>query len=210
MKYVLMALLAFGATNTYALETIKVLDGKVAHCKTKYDQYRARLGAYSFNATAVSVDDEKVQLTTEVNFLKCVADGEGFAWEDSTVLADSEYNVLDSDGSTRTITVIANKAMLRVMRDGVYQIIDEVILGEKSESVTLNLDLYKLLSDDESDRLSNGEEIRVDADVFLVKNVTFTGLASGEDLRMNKSFGTYRVRFLMKQNNDGTLSAKRL
>lgn len=210
MKYLLMALLGFGAMNTYALETIKVLDGKVARCETKYDVYRSRLGAYSFNATAVSVDDEKVQLQTEVKFLKCVADGEEYAWESSTVLADSEYNVVDADGSPRTITVIANKAMLRVMRDGVYQIIDEVILGEKSESITLNLDLYKLLSDDESDRLSNGEEILVDADVFMVKNLTFTGMASGEDLRMNKSFGTFRVRFLMKQNNDGTLSAKRL
>lgn len=208
MKFFLMALLAMGTSNTFALETIKVLDGKTAYCKTKYDQYRARLGAYSLNAKSISVDDEKITIGTELKFLNCVYSDGAYAWENSTAMASHEYTIPYDLDSTRTITVVANKAELRVFRDGVYKIINTIDLSDKAVDTDIEVLLGDFLTIDEMDRLSNGETLTLGLDAFLLKNVSFIGLDN--DLRTNKNFGTFRIRFELKQNNDGSLNAKKL
>ena len=208
MKFLLMALLSLAATNTFALETIKVLDGKVAYCKTKLDQYRARLGAYSLNATGISVDDEKISITTELKFLKCVNSGDEYAWEETSAMAEHQHNVPNADGSTRTVTVVANKAELRAYRDGVYTVIATVDLSDKSIETDIELMLGDFLTVAEMNQLATGQTLKLSVDAFLLKNVSFLGLDS--DLRMNRSFGTFRIRFELKQNNDGSLDVKKL
>lgn len=208
MKLFLMALLAMSASNTFALETIKVLDGKTAYCKTKYDQFRARLGAYSLNAKAISVDDEKITITTDLKFLKCVYEDSAYNWENSTAMASHEYTIPNADGSLRTIEVVANKAELRAYRDGVYRILSTIDLSDKAVETNIEIMLGDFLTVDEMDRLANGEKLTLGLDAFLIKNVSFLGLDN--DLRMNKSFGTFRIRFELEQNNDGSLNAKKL
>ncbi len=208
MKLASLIALAFSAftfTNANALETIKILDGKVAFCKTSQDQYRHRLGAYTFKAQEIKLENDQVTIATQLRFLKCTKLGETFGFIETTPLATTEFNVV---GRSTPVRIIANNAVLRVFRDGVYKLLDEVIIDEKSMSVEISFDLNDLVTEAEAQRISNGEKVLVDADAFLLKNLSFEGL--GYDYRSNHAYGAYRIRFTVEKSDNGDLIAKKL
>lgn len=208
MKLTVLTALAMSAlafTSVQALETIKILDGKVARCETSQDQYRHRLGAYSFNAEQVKLENDQLRITTNLRFLKCTKQGDLFGFIETTPLATTEFRVV---GRTTPVRIVANNAVLRVFRDGVYQLLDEVIIDEKSMSVDINFDLNDLVNESEAQRISDGEKVLVDVDAFLLKNLTIQGLDS--DYRSDHAYGAYRIRFTVEKSDNGELIAKKL
>lgn len=209
MKYILAAVMGLSMFNSYALETIKVLDGKSAYCKTKTDVARSRMGAYSLNADAVSVTDGQVTIETTLKFLRCKANRNGFAWERISPLETLDYTTPQlGRQAPKKITVITNKVSLKAYRDGVYTVFSEQELFDDSEKVDVTFALNELMNETEQALFDAGLEVKLNADVFLVKNITILGLSS--DYRANKGYGAFRVRFSVQKDDEGNVTAKKL
>ncbi len=209
MKYILAAFMGLSMFNSYALETVKVLDGKKAMCKTKVDVARSRMGAYTLNADSVSVTDGQVTIETTFKFLRCKASGEGFAWEVISPLETLTYTTPQLDNlPANEITVITNKATLKAYKDGVYSVFSEQELLDDSQNLDVTFGLDQLMSEADKVLFDAGLEVKLAADIFLVKNITLEGLSF--DYRSNKGYGTFRVRFSVQKDDAGNVSAKKL
>ena len=207
MKFLLVALLAMSTFSSYALETVKVSDGKAAYCKTKHDTFRSRFGAYKISAQSVGVADGIVKIETNFKFMTCIADGEDFSWVQISPLEELRFQTpLPTD--SREITVITNSATLKLMRDGVYKTLDEVELTDDTATPELQFELDRFLTDSEKEAFEAGELVKINTDIFMIKNITLEGLSM--EYQSNKGFGAFRFRFSVQKNDDGSVTSKKL
>lgn len=209
MKYILVALMGLSMFNANALETIKVLDGKKAFCEKKTDVFRSRMGAYTLNADAVSVTDGQVTIETTFKFLRCNKVGESFAWEVLSPLETLTYQTPQiGNQPSNEITVITNKATIKAYRDGIYSVLTEQELIDDSQNIDVTFALDEVMSEADKLLFDAGLEVKLDTDIFLVKNITLEGL--GFDYRSNSGFGAFRVRYSVQKDDAGNVTAKKL
>lgn len=209
MKFILAALMGLSMFNSYALETIKILDGKKALCEKKTDVARSRMGAYTLNADAISVTDGQVSIETTFKFLRCQASGDGFAWEVISPLETLTYKTPQLNNQpANEITVVTNSASIKAYRDGVYSVLSEQVLLDDTQNIDVTFALDALMNETEKALFEAGLEVKLAADIFLVKNITLYGL--NFDYRSNKGYGAFRVRFSVQKDDEGNISAKKL
>lgn len=185
MKNILkaMAFLAlFGSQNVYSLETVKVMDGSSAHCKTKADFYRGKLGAYRLNATGIREVSGKIELDLSLTFLRCSEKAKGYGFK-----LESPYKTqVSTDELNEVTTMTISNVLLRAYQDGIYELVsNDSIRNEKAyQKVTVRIPLEKL----------EVQEGITSIDFFLLKDIEIK--VDGEILTNGlEPFGKFRVRF---------------
>jgi hypothetical protein len=197
MKKIILVL-ALISTSLFAgteFNTVKVSDGKVALCKTKYDLYRSKTGVYSAKATSVTLEEGNISFEVNLKFLACVEENEVFKFVYKKPYAKFQWPTLNRES---TVTTQANDVRLKAFKDGVYKVLTNQLLeDEENQTKTITVSLSDVLNNSDSE-IGKGS-----FDFWIVKKMNYTILNEGVDFNDLVNFGSYRIRFEVKETVDG-------
>lgn len=176
------------------LSTIKVLDGTTAHCRNLADQVRNKTGAYRYKALSANLEGDHLVLKSKIDFLKCDNSEGEYKFSKIPMNSDMHYSF-----SGNNVTVETTKSKLRVIRDGIYKIASENIIGEE-DKLTQNVDLSKVLTAKEKETLAQGGSVKIGLDQFLLKDQIYY-VEGSEKFKDQTSYGKFRVHLLISQGN---------
>lgn len=175
--------------------TVKVSDGKVAHCKTKYDLYRSKAGVYSAKATSVKLENDTIRFEIDLKFLACVQEEETFKFVYKKPYAKFEWATLNRES---TVTAKATDVRLKAFKDGVYKILtNQLLTDEAMQTKTIEVSITDVL---------NNTDIKTGKgsfDFWVVKKMNYTIESEGVDFNDMVNFGSYRINFEIKETIEG-------
>ncbi|MBK26302.1 MAG: hypothetical protein CME70_20045 [Halobacteriovorax sp.] len=195
MKKIILAtmLISTAAMANPEFNTVKVSDGKVAHCKTSYDLYRNKVGVYSAKATSATITDDTIEFKINLKFLACEKNEDSYNFVYKKPYARFEYNTV----STQDLIVAkASEVKLKAYKDGVYKILTaQLIENESKVTKTIKVSL--------SDALDNSESNKGSIDFWIVKKMNYQ--IENQDVNFNdlRNFGSYRINFKVEETVDG-------
>jgi hypothetical protein len=199
MKKLILLLSVALSFNSFAatLQTVKVSDGKVAHCKTKYDMNRNKLGAYTLKASSAEIVEETISMKLKVSFFKCVENNGRLGFSYALPFETTNWTTGDQDASA-----LVNSVKLKAYQDGVYKVLfDQELTDESRQNIEFSTDFSSLVSEDEIQAIESGVAVIKSIDFSLVKNIN---IISGDlDMTSNRSFGSFRVRISLEKSAEG-------
>jgi hypothetical protein len=189
-----------------SVETNKVFDGTLRSCQDEF-YTQAKTGLYRAKALDISpIGTDKVRLNVQLEFFKCAVDASSTASAPKYKLVYArpyeklEQIATDSDGLQIEYTVEAKEIRVRATQDGVYKLVVDSKLDEKTEAKTIisfDIKLSDLRID--SVRSSVLNKTVYDLDFYITKDFDYNFVDdSDRSFSQTVSYGVYRVRFSVK------------
>lgn len=183
------------------LITLKVSDGKSAYCKTKYDAYRNKLGAYMLKGKSISINNETLLININVTALKCKSRNGRFQFQ----LMQPYQNLVYRSGKN-LITVDVLDARIKGYVDGEYELlVDKVLSDHRFQLMTLRISKDELLTNQDRENLKNGKTIKKSLDLWMNKLLRFHNVTTNKISRSQNNFGAYRLHFKLEETNTGMI-----
>ncbi len=195
MKGIIVASMLFSMTAlaTTEFNTVKVSDGKVAHCKTSYDLYRNKLGVYMAKASDAIISDQTIEFKIDLKFLACEKNGDNYGFVYKKPYSRFEYKTVSTED---LIVAKATEVKLKAYKDGIYKILtNQAIEDETSITKTISVSL--------TDALDKAESNTGSIDFWIVKKMNY--VIENQDVNFNdlRNFGSYRINFKIEETDEG-------
>lgn len=209
----LIALLALVAAasnvkaETINITTVKVADGKIAHCRNMNDFNRNKIGAYRLNGVSADLEGGKLNIKGEINFLACTKSEEGkFTFVNVGPYHTFSYPVFINRNNISTVDVATERVILRSYVDGKYNKVDTHMGRNAGSNVEISMDLEEALSAEQMIDLSEGKSVKASVDSFVLKTILITN-QDGVSLRDQRAFGSFRFHVEIT-NEEGVFKAR--
>jgi len=213
MRTSLLALLALFTASTQAstnISTTKVSDGTVAVCKKGYDVHkRSNLnGVYRAKAHKINItEDGMAEIDLILIFQRCASNDGKVGFISHSPLKKVETQVYGLDKKFNDIEVNTESAVIKAYKDGVYKLLQENNLKDKSvQAQRLTVPVESLMSDMDKKELELGNKAQGSFDIMIQKQVRLENLSKNYSMRTTSNLGAFRIRFDIERNGE-TLEA---
>lgn len=198
LKVLITTLFAMGAFAVSDVKIVKVLDGKVKFCKSRYDVFTGRLGTYEVQVKNLAVTENVAEVELELKFKRCVGDKEvGFNFVEVSPYEEVSFQSLAlKNEEPEDLRIIPTEVKLRGYKDGVYKNLFENVLNRDSiQTITLEFPVSEAFDKEITDEKSGASKTRFAVDIFVLKKSKWENLSKGEGYSDQKSLGAYRLFF---------------
>lgn len=216
-SFILIALL-FVSFNTFAssINTVKVFDGTFAYCNNKTDKYRNKTGAYRLQGKAVSIENGKLKINTNIGFLECLEMDNGtFAFRNVGPNHTYKYLIINGKSEKETITVKTKKVILKTYvtrkyrsRGSKLEVTDTPVSNDSTRGgLNIEMGVESVLSDAQVLTIQTGGKVKTAVEAYISKDVTFER-ENGEVWDDKISFGSFRFFIEVSEDEKGMLKAR--
>jgi hypothetical protein len=182
-----------------SVRTLRVADGKTAHCKSDYDISRYKTGVYSARVLKVEGRQERILFTVKLNFHQCKNVNNRYQFVPAGPYQSSTHQIPVislEDKHTQTLRITPLDVRLRGFRDGLYKLkVNQQLSRANQQTVVFSIPLTELLSQSECDQIAAGLTVKTDFDFWLHKKLRRENLDSGYELIDTVSYGRFRAYF---------------
>ncbi len=206
----LLTLLTASAQVSASVTTTKVSDGTVAVCKKAYDVHkRSNLnGVYRAKAHKINITEDGIaEIDLILIFQRCATKGAKVGFVSHSPLKKVETQVYGLGKKFNDIEISTESAVVKAYKDGVYKLLQENNLKDKSaQAHRLSIPVESLMSDMDKKELEFGNKAQGSFDIMIQKQIRLENLSKNYSMRTTSNLGAFRIRFDIERNGE-TLEA---